>query len=374
MKITCQKTDLAKALSRARSIGAHKTPMPILNSVLLKKVGAGHLRIAATDIELGYTSTVAAKIEGEDLVAVHAGDLMDRVKAMPDGEIKLEATARSVVLTAKGSKRRFERSAHDGAEFPLLPTMTDGVGFDGIESMVLLTMLEAAHFAVGDDPSNATTNSMLLRWSPGRLIMAAADGRRMSIEERVIDTIKSTGETMLPARAVAELRKMLDTEGPVNVVVTDRNTFLDFGDYEFSCRRPDAKFPPYESFPAKRIDAPMRLTVAPTIESIGAVGLAAGRGDMSQNLTFAWKGGECVLSAESSDKGVARDSLVAEWSGPDFSLNVNGQYFREALTAAGSEAVAISVDPTDDLWPIRVDPWEPQAGRAHYGIVMPARK
>src|SRR5687767_12129716 len=107
MKLTCQKSDLVTALTRARSIGAAKAPQPILSTVLLKPVGSGQLQLAATDLEVGYTTSIPAKIDGSDLACVHTGDLLDRVKAMPDGEVKLDATARAVVVTAKGSKRRF---------------------------------------------------------------------------------------------------------------------------------------------------------------------------------------------------------------------------------------------------------------------------
>jgi DNA polymerase III sliding clamp (beta) subunit (PCNA family) len=234
-------------------------------------------------------------------------------------------------------------------------------------------MLEATHFAVNQD-IQSTTSNMLVRWSPGRLVFAAADGRRMSIEERALPGIDTTGETMLPLRAVAELRKLLDTDCKVQFVATESQTFLDFGEFEFTCRRAEATFPPYETFPAHRIEQPMKLPVAAAIDSLSAVNLAAGRGDVTANLLFSYADGETVFSAESPDKGIARDVVVAEWRGADFSLSVNGQFFKDALSAAASEFVAISVDPTNELWPIRVDPWEPQSDRNHYGIVMPARK
>lgn len=372
MKITCQKSDIVAALTRARSVSATKAINPILSTVLLKPVGGRHLQLAATDLEVGYTTSIPARIDGSDLVCAHAGDLLDRVKAMPDGDVALNATAKSVVVTTKGSKRRFERAAQPGDEFPRSPLAEAGAGF-AADAAMLATMLEATHFAVNTDASSSSCN-LLIRWSPGRVVFAAADGRRMSIEERSLETITTNGETMVPIRAVGELRRMLDTEGSVTLNATQSTTFLDFGEYEFWCRRPEATFPPYESFPAKRIDAPLRLNVAAAIDSINAVSLAAGRGDMSANLVIEHADGELVFSAESPDKGVARDSVQAEWSGPDFSINCNGEYLKQALGAAASESVAISLDPADPLFPIRVDPWEAQAGRTHYGVVMPARK
>jgi DNA polymerase-3 subunit beta len=371
MKIICQKSDLVSALARARSIGASKTPMPILSTVQLKPVG-NQLQLAATDLEVGYTTSIPAKCDGEELVCIHAGDLLDRVKAMPDGEVKLDATAKAVVVTAKGSKRRFERAALSGAEFPALPSMGDGAGFD-IESQALGAMLSAVHFAVEPDASRAPGN-LLIRWSPGRLILAACNSHRISIEERVDPTISGSGETLVPFRAVGELRKLLDTESKVRVVATPRTTFLSFGDFEFSARRAEVTFTPYEQLKIARLPGAVRLPVAPTQQAISAVSLAAGRGDLTSNVLLQFIGSELILSTKSEDRGVAHDVVPIEWSGNTFELSINGSYLSDALTASGAESVALSIDTSNELAPLHVEPWDAQAGRKHYGVVMPARK
>lgn len=372
MKITCDRDELTKALARARSVGAAKTPMPILSTVLIRKVGADHIQLAATDLEVGFTTNISAKVDGDELVCVHAGDLFERVKAMPEGDVKLDATARACVVTAKGTKRRFERAALPGDEFPALPKMTDGVGFS-IEAQALGTMLAAVHFAVDPDSSRPPGN-MLVRWSKGKLILAACHNHRVSVEERADHSIETAGETLIPFRAVGELRKLLDTEGKVSVVATPGTTFLDFGDFEFSSRRAEVTFPPYESWPVKRLEAAVRLPVAPTLQAISAVSLAAGRGDVTQNLRLQFAGSELILSTESADRGMAHDVVPIEWAGNTFELSCNGTYLSDALTAAGAAQVALSLDTSNEMAPLHIEPWDAQAGRVHYGIVMPARK
>lgn len=372
MKIICDKQALVTALARARSIGSGKTPMPILSSALLRKAGNGHLFIAATDLEISYSTSVSALVEGDDPVAINAGDLLDRVKAMPDGDVQLNATAKSVVVTAKGSKRRFERAAISGAEFPSLPTEDKGPGFEA-PAALLATMLEAVHFAVNQDVTSSTSN-MLVKWSPGKLVMAATNGHRLSVEERTVDGIDNTNQTLIPFRAVGELRKLLEHDGRVVFAASERATFLDFGEFRFSCRRPDATFPPYESFVPKRIDSPVRIPVKQALESLAAVSLAAGRNDATSNLLLSFKDGAGGLSAESADKGSASDGLDLEWNGKPFELCFQGHYVRDALAALGSTDAALSFDPGNELGPMRFDPWDEQTGRSHYGIVMPTRK
>lgn len=372
MKITCDRDELTKALARARSVGAAKAPMPILSTVLIRKVGAGHIQLAATDLEVGFSTNVSAKVDGDELVCIHAGDLFERVKAMPEGDVKIDATAKSCVVTAKGSKRRFERAALPGDKFPQLPKMTDGVGFS-IEAQALGAMLSAVHFVVEQDSSRAPGN-LLVRWSPGKLRLVGCSNHRMSIEERADDGITGTGETLIPFRAVGELRKLLDTDGKVSVVATAGTTFFDFGDFEFSTRRAEVTFPPYESFPAARLPSAVRLPVAPTQQAISAVSLAAGRGDATANVLMQFVGSEVILSTQSADRGVAHDVVPIEWSGDTFELSINGSYLNDALTASGAAQVALSLDVTNELAPLHIESWDPQAGRQHYGVVMPSKK
>ncbi len=371
MKITCDRDDLTKALARARSISSAKSPMPILSTALLRPVGK-RLQVCATDIEVAYKTTVPANITGaEVMVCVNAGDLAERVKAMPTGDVILDATTERVVVTSKGSKRRFERAAIDGAEFPLMPPQTNGDSLT-MPAAALLTMLQATAFAIDTDP-NKVSGSLLLRWNNEKVWCGAADGRRVSHEERALVS-NSSGRTLLPLRAVTELRKLLDVEGDVVVTATEGNTFFDFGEFDFSTKRPIGEFPSYEDWPVHRLPDATKIHVQSVIEAVAAVSLAAGRGDTSQNLHLQFSASELHIYAESADKGKASDVVAIERSGADFDRMISGEFLRDALNASASEFAALSIDIANEYAPFHVEPWEPQTGRKHYGIVAPARK
>ncbi len=158
------------------------------------------------------------------------------------------------------------------------------------------------------------------------------------------------------------------------VTATEGNTFFDFGEFDFSTKRPIGEFPSYEDWPVHRLPDATKIHVQSVIEAVAAVSLAAGRGDTSQNLHLQFSASELHISAESADKGKASDVVAIERSGPDFDRMISGEFLRDALSASASEFAALSIDVANEYAPFHVEPWEPQGGRLHYGIVAPARK
>lgn len=370
MKITVDQKQLKAAVTFARSVSAVKTPQPILNTVLFSKVGK-MLRVSATDLELSFTSDVEASIDGDGSFALHGGDALARIAAMPDGDIKLEFNDSRVTFTAKGTRRKFELDAFPGEEFPSVKRHSGEQQALVLNCALLATMIEATRFAVSDDISRPHLASLLFRWEPGKLYLAATDGHRMATELRSVDTINSSGEMLIPLRAIGELRKILESQESVNVATAGNTAFFMFAGVEFSTRLPEAKFPPIEQVLPPRSGSPLRLRAKDMIDAAGAVALSAGKNDNKCGILVKFDGKELSLRAESADKGVASDSVACEYSGPKFAIGVDSTYIKQSLEGAAAEYVAVSV--AGELDPVRIEPWEQGGGRENIGIVMPMR-
>ncbi len=62
MKLTIEKSDLQRGLSRLQAVVEKRNSMPILANVLLKAEGQGekgHLALVATDLEIGIITNTA---------------------------------------------------------------------------------------------------------------------------------------------------------------------------------------------------------------------------------------------------------------------------------------------------------------------------
>ncbi|HEX8035026.1 MAG TPA: hypothetical protein VF510_14310, partial [Ktedonobacterales bacterium] len=88
MKLTCKQQDLAKGLSTVGHAVSTRTTLPILSHILLATDGE-NLRLSATNLEIGITCLVPAKIQQEGMTTVPARQFTDFVGALPAEGVEL---------------------------------------------------------------------------------------------------------------------------------------------------------------------------------------------------------------------------------------------------------------------------------------------
>ena len=85
MELTIDKQQFLRGLARTHGVADRKSSMHILSNVLLTAEGTDRLRLSATDLYLGVTAVVPAKIKKGGTIAVAARTLFDIVKNLPEG-------------------------------------------------------------------------------------------------------------------------------------------------------------------------------------------------------------------------------------------------------------------------------------------------
>src|SRR5689334_8853367 len=121
MDLVIAKKDLLRLVARCQGVADKKSAMPALANVLLAVEG-NTLRVAATDLYLGVTGQTQAEVKTSGSVAVPAKDLLERIKAMPDGPLRITTSeGAQTTLQAVGSPRRYTLPGIPGGEFPQLP-------------------------------------------------------------------------------------------------------------------------------------------------------------------------------------------------------------------------------------------------------------
>src|SRR5207248_3765491 len=70
MHITCRRRDLYRALRLLSRTIPTRSALPILQNVLIEAPGAGRLRLAATNLEIGIACSIEAVVEQEGSTTV----------------------------------------------------------------------------------------------------------------------------------------------------------------------------------------------------------------------------------------------------------------------------------------------------------------
>src|SRR5205085_4137971 len=76
MHITCRRRDLYRALWLLSHAIPTRSTLPILQHVLVEASGAGRLRLAATNLEMGIACLIGVAVEEEGSAAVPALPLL----------------------------------------------------------------------------------------------------------------------------------------------------------------------------------------------------------------------------------------------------------------------------------------------------------
>ena len=124
MELSIEKQQFLRGLARTHGVADRKSSMHILANVLLAAEGTDRLRLSATDLYLGVTSLVPAKIKKGGQIAVSARTLFEIVKNLPDGELSWKLSDSHAVEIRSG-KIRFRIPAMPGEDFPPLPNPGD---------------------------------------------------------------------------------------------------------------------------------------------------------------------------------------------------------------------------------------------------------
>ena len=89
MHITLNRNTLLEHLELATKVSTKHATLPVLQCVVLD-VRENKLFIKATDLEIGFESTLEAKIEEEGIIAVPATTLTQTINFLNENEITLK--------------------------------------------------------------------------------------------------------------------------------------------------------------------------------------------------------------------------------------------------------------------------------------------
>mgnify|MGYP000959911634 FL=1 len=214
MKFTCLQDNLSKGLGIvSRAVSARST-LPVLGNILLATDHA-QVRLSATNLELAVTCWIGAKIEDEGSVTLPAKTLVDLVNTLPGEPVSLALTARTQTVNLNCGRIKASIKGIDAQEFPNIPPADLDKSIQlNVED--LRSMIQSVIFAAATDETRPVLTGVLARLEGNRFVLAASDGFRVAertayLSSPAVDPITA----IIPARALAELARIIDPEQPV---------------------------------------------------------------------------------------------------------------------------------------------------------------
>ena len=349
MKITIAKDQIIAGLQAVQNVVSTRTTLPILSNVLLN-ADKGRVEFTATDLDVTVSCSVEAKVEKSGSTTVPVKKLFGIVREL-NGEIEIETDEKNVTsIRSGGSFFKIHGLAAD--EFPPLPKFKDDKKV-ALPQETVRAMLKKTSFAVSTDESRYVLNGIYISLKDGKMTLVATDGRRLAlVDEEVELSEKSTGEFIVPAKAINELNRLLQSTGDVELKFGENQaSFALKDDKGFSVllitKLIEGNYPNYrqvipgeakERIPLNREEllAALRRAEIMTSEKANSVKMTFGKNSLA-------------ITANSPEVGEARESLAVNYKGKEMAIAFNPRYLIDPLAALSEDEVFIEL--IDELSP-----------------------
>jgi DNA polymerase-3 subunit beta len=345
MRFTCQKDELARALSSVQRAISARGPMPILANVLLASEGQG-LRLSGTDLNLGIETHMQAVIATGGSITVPARNLADIVGKLPSGEVMLSVSDRNILVTWQRGKCTLATEPAD--QFPSLP-QPDVTQEVRLPASVLRQGIHNTVYAAANRDDMSVVSGVHIAMADGVLEMVATDGYRLAAW-RYGGVGPQVFSATIPAKSMSELERLLgQDEGDVLLAEAARSddglvggTQMVFtsGNRKLTTRRVSGQYPNYRQvIPAQFRNETMvdRLSLLEAVDRTGT--MASERDGRALRVTFC--DGALVLQARNAESGEAEERVDAELRGDTQDIVFNAQYLQQALERVEGETVVI---------------------------------
>jgi DNA polymerase-3 subunit beta len=348
MKVTVLQENLARGLSVVSKAVSPRSTVPVLANVLIAS-DEGRLRLSATNLEMGITCWIPARIDEEGSTTVPARTFSDLVGTLPSDQVLLKLDPQTQTLNVRGGSSTNDIKCIDAQEFPPMPVPD----FDGAVQINVGDFREMIHqvaFAASSDEARPVLMGVLVQVDKDKLTMAAADGFRLSVRKAVLSTPSSAPvSAIVPAQALKELARVAtDSEEPIYMVLPKGRGQVVFRikDVEVVSQLIDGTFPDYQQIIPRSYKSRTLVSTSSLLKACKQAEIFAREGSNVARFNIKSAQGEMQpseveISATSEETGKNETIVEATVDGGGLLIAFNVKFLREALEVIRTPNVAL---------------------------------
>ena len=348
MKVTVLQENLARGLGIVAKAVSPRSTLPVLANILIAS-DEGRLRLSATNLEMGITCWIPARIEEEGSTTVPARTFSDLVSTLPSDQVLLRLDLSTQTLNVRGGTSTNDIKCIDAQEFPPLP-VPDFEGAVQINVGDFREMIHQVAFAASSDEARPVLMGVLVQVDKDKLTMAAADGFRLSVRKAVLSTPSPTPvSAIVPAQALKELARVAtDSEEPIYMVMPKGRGQVVFRvkDVEVVSQLIDGTFPDFQQIIPRSYKSRTLVSTSSLLKACKQAEIFAREGSNVARLNIKsaqseMQPSEVEISATSEETGKNETIVEATVDGSGLLIAFNVKFLREALEVIRTPNVAL---------------------------------
>jgi DNA polymerase-3 subunit beta len=362
MKISCTQENLSKGLSIVSRMATTRATLPILANVLLA-VDKGRLKLAATDLEIGITTWIGAKIEEEGGLTIPARTFADFVANNTDKTIDLSLKETDLHLKSEHYKANIK--GMEASEYPLIPEIK-GSPVCEIPGLLLKEAISQTVFASSSDESRPVLGGINFRFAKNELKLVATDSYRLA--EKTLKNIKTSLESdiIVPSRTINELSRILNVNQAVKIFINESQILFDLGETHLISRLIEGSFPAYQQIIPDSYQTKATVNTNELASALKMASLFAK--ESANNIKLRLKKGSLEIIAVSQQVGDNTANIPAATDGKEIEIAFNARFILDALNAAGTLEIILELNDITERKPSALKPVET---KDYTYIIMP---
>lgn len=362
MKFVVNREKFQKALQKVGSIIGSRSMLPLLSNVLIHAED-GKLKLCTTDLELRLSTEVEAEIAETGITTLPARKLTQLIGSFTAAEVSFDIDDQDHAKISCGTAK-FTLHGLAAADFPEAPDfeMVREVKF---KQNNFKRMIGSISYAVSADDSRKVLTGILVSMKDEKLTLVATDGKRMAMQESVLENGAVEGDAIIPLKAMTELRRLLEGDEEVTISFGDKLCCFAAPGFTLVTKLIEGSFPNYRAVvPAQfkqEIELPVQLLLG-KIETV-ALMLSVATGF----IILRFENNQLQIQGSSAEVGEGTDLIEVAYEGEAFEVSFNPVFLSDPLRNTDAEMVRIKLN--DPLAPVALE-----AGEGFVYIIMPLRK
>jgi DNA polymerase-3 subunit beta len=362
LRVTCDRDELVRQLSVVSRALSMRSTVQILSGVLLE-ASEEQLALAATDMELSLQVALGSQVDGEGRVVVPGRLLVELARLLPPDDVVIAHRPEDGVVEVTCGAAHYKLHTYGVEDFPRLPDASAATLFTVDRAAFVGTAVKVSRSASRDE-SRPVLTGILVRFEPGKLVMAATDAYRLSVKQTPLEAEAPELEAIVPARALVELGRIAQGEGELQLGVHENQVVFTTDGTVLTTRRIDGQFPNYSQLFPETFEH--ELTI-PRDELLDVVRRTAVMSQRNSPLRLRFAEGELTVSVQTQELGEARETMPVPFSGEPLEIGFNPDFLREGIESVEEDELRLKL-----ISPLRPAVIEVESEDFSY-LIMPIR-
>ncbi len=341
MKISCTQEKLNRGVSIVSRIVGNRTTLPVLSNVYLEAKD-GELKLSATDLEIGVTTKVGAKVDSEGATTVPARLISEFIAANNDENIELESS--DLTLHLKSARYEANIKGIDPAEFPQIPDIAKDSLIEMTTSDLTRAISEVI-IACATDDTRPVLSGIYFKFSKDSLHLVATDSYRLAEKKIEAPGVDVEKEFIVPVRTMQEVLRIagsVESAKKIAISATENQVSFAIGGSQIVSRLIEGAFPNYKQIIPTSFRSKADLELGELISAVKMAALFARQGANNIKIKFAPAG--LVITSVADQIGDNISHVPAQVTGDEVEIAFNAKYVLDILQVLTDKKVLFEVN------------------------------